>query len=43
MPTREGRREASGTWAIKEALIIGFPLVVRNPLSLQIVEWDSKV
>jgi hypothetical protein len=43
MPTREGRREASGTWAIKAALIMGVPFVVRNPFSFQIVEWDSKV
>jgi hypothetical protein len=33
MPTWEGRREASKTWAIKAALIMGVPLVVRNPLS----------
>jgi hypothetical protein len=43
MPTREGRREASRTWAIKAALIMGLPLVVRNPLSFQIAEWDKKV
>jgi hypothetical protein len=43
MPTQEGRREASKTWAIKAALIKGVPLVVRNPLSFQIAEWDNKV
>jgi hypothetical protein len=43
MPTRKGRREASKTWAIKAALIMGVPLVIRNPLSFQIAEWDSKV
>jgi hypothetical protein len=43
MPTQEGRREASETWAIKAALIMGVPLVVRNPLSFQIAEWDNKV
>jgi hypothetical protein len=39
----EGRREASKIWAIKAALIMGVPLVVRNPLSFQIAEWDNKV
>jgi hypothetical protein len=43
MSTQEGRREASKTWVIKAALIMGVPLVVRNSLSFQIVEWDSKV
>jgi hypothetical protein len=43
MPTREGRHEASKTWAFKAALIMGVPLVVRNPLSFQIGEWDNKV
>jgi hypothetical protein len=43
MPTQEGRLEASRTWSIKAALIMGVPLVVRNPLSFQIAEWDSKV
>jgi hypothetical protein len=43
MPTREGRREASKTWTIKAVLIMGVPLVVRNPLSFQIAEWDNKV
>jgi hypothetical protein len=33
MPIREGRHEVSRTWAIKAALIMGIPLVVRNPLS----------
>jgi hypothetical protein len=31
------------TWAIKAALIMGVPLVVRNPLSFQIAEWDNKM
>jgi hypothetical protein len=43
MPTWEGRHEASKTWAIKAALIMGVPPVVRNPLSFQIAEWDNKV
>jgi hypothetical protein len=43
MPTGEGRREASKTWAIKAALIMGVPLVIRNHLSFQIAEWDNKV
>jgi hypothetical protein len=43
MPTWEGRHEASKTWAIIAALIMGVPLVVRNPLSFQIAEWDNKV
>jgi hypothetical protein len=43
MPTWEGRCEASKTWAIKAALIMGVPLIVRNPLSFQIAEWDNKV
>jgi hypothetical protein len=43
MPTREGSCEASKTWAIKAALIMGVPLVVRDPLSFQIAEWDNKV
>jgi hypothetical protein len=43
MPTWEGSQEASNTWAIKAALIMGVSLVVTNPLSFQIVEWDSKV
>jgi hypothetical protein len=43
MPTQEGRHEASKTWAIKPALIVGVPLVVRNPLSFQIAQWDNKV
>jgi hypothetical protein len=43
MPTWEERREASKTWSIKAALIMGVPLVVRNPLSIQIAEWDNKV
>jgi hypothetical protein len=43
MPTREERHEASKTWAIKVALIMGVPLIVRNPLSFQIAEWDNKV
>jgi hypothetical protein len=43
MPTWEGRREASKTWAIKAASVMGVPLVVRNPFSFQIVEWGSKV
>jgi hypothetical protein len=43
MPTGEGRHEASKTWAIKAALIMGVPLVIRNHLSFQIAEWDNKV
>jgi hypothetical protein len=43
MPTWEGRHEASKTWAFKAALIMVVPLVVRNPLSFQIAEWDNKV
>jgi hypothetical protein len=48
MSTQEGRREASKTWAINAALVIDkaaliIPLVVRNPLSFQIAEWDNKV
>jgi hypothetical protein len=43
MPSPEGRHEASKTWAIKAALIMGVPLVVRIPLSFQIAEWDNKV
>jgi hypothetical protein len=43
MPTHEGRCEASKTWVIKATLIMGVPLVVRNPLSFQIAEWDNKV
>jgi hypothetical protein len=39
----EGRREASKTWAIKAALIMGVPLIVKSPLSFQIAEWDNKV
>jgi hypothetical protein len=39
----EGRCEASRTWAIKAALIMGVPLVVRIPLSFQMAEWDNKV
>jgi hypothetical protein len=38
MPTQEGRHEVSKTWAIKAALIMGVPLVVRNPFSFQIAE-----
>jgi hypothetical protein len=38
MPTWGGRHEASKTWAIKAALIMGVPLVVKNPLSFQIAE-----
>jgi hypothetical protein len=38
MPAWEGRCEASKTWDIKAALIMGVPLVVRNPLSFQIAE-----
>jgi hypothetical protein len=40
---QEGRCEASRNWAIKAALIRGVPLVVRNPLSFQMAEWDNKV
>jgi hypothetical protein len=36
MPTQEGRHEGFKTWAVKAALIMGVPLVVRNPLSFQI-------
>jgi hypothetical protein len=43
MLTQEERREASKAWAIKAALIMGVPLVVRNPLSFQMAEWDNKV
>jgi hypothetical protein len=43
MPTWKGSHEASKTWAVKAALIMGVPLVVRNPLSFQIAEWDNKV
>jgi hypothetical protein len=43
MPTWEGKCEAFKTWAIKVALIMGVPLVVRNPLSFQIAEWNNKV
>jgi hypothetical protein len=43
MPTLEGRHKTSKTWAIKAALVMGIPLVVRNPLSFQITDWDSKM
>jgi hypothetical protein len=43
MPTQEGRCETSKIWAIKAALIMGVPLVVRNPLFFQITEWDNEV
>jgi hypothetical protein len=43
MTIQEGRCEASRTWAIKAALIMGVPLVVRNPLPFQIAERDNKV
>jgi hypothetical protein len=43
MPTQEGKHEASKTWAIKAALIMGVLLVVMNSLSFQIAEWDNKV
>jgi hypothetical protein len=36
-------REASRTWVIKAALMMGIPFVVRSPLSFQIVEWENKV
>jgi hypothetical protein len=38
MPTQEGRREASKTWVIMAAVIMGVPLVVWNLLSFQIAE-----
>jgi hypothetical protein len=43
MHTQEGGHEASRTWAIKAAVIMGVPLVVRNPLSFQIAESNNKV
>jgi hypothetical protein len=43
MHVQEGRHKASKTWAIKAALKMGIPLVVRNPLPFQIAEWDNKV
>jgi hypothetical protein len=43
MPTQEEKSEVSKIWAIKAALIMGVPLVVRNLLSFQIEEWHNKV
>jgi hypothetical protein len=43
MPIWERRREASRTWVIKAALMMGAPFVVKSLLSYQIVEWDNIV
>jgi hypothetical protein len=43
IPILEGRREAQRRLVMKVELVTEVPLVVNNPLSFQIAEWERRM